>query len=760
MPLGLPAAPGPPTGGASGPTTVGRDALLAQVAWLARQLALAAALAGDPRTPYEPGQVLAELVGRVAETVRAKAHVAAAAPAPGDTARTWSVGLPPEEAAQLVRGLGAGRHAPSAELLVAPIASDRRHFGWLCALGPAEGAWWPTDQQTLEVFAQGTAHALETLAALHDLRHAESTARALLDLAHRLAQVFGVEEVAETLASAVAEVTQAGRASTWLWDPHEGALVRVAVAEPVAGRQEARATTGAERVALRPEDDRLAWQLVTTRSTVVADLEEVGPTVAAILRRNGCRWVAAVPVVAGGELLGAVTAAYTSEPPALRRGPGELVERLQGLADQAATAIANARLLSQMQHVAWHDPLTGLPNRRLLEDRTAQALRQAERTGQAVGLLFVDLDHFKTVNDTLGHSAGDQVVTEAADRLRNLVRTQDTVARFGGDELAILLPEVSDPAAMEQLAERALAALAEPYELPTGPLTVTASIGLASAPPVERSFAALLQAADLAMYEAKQAGRNRVRRASRPRALPLGEGATGASTVPGAALADQPLPCTPILRLADHATIGVLLEPAPTWPAAMSLLAGSLAVLASWPTTPPSALLPVPAAELLRPGHLHQLLRTVQDAGVPPERVVVLLETSTPPDDIDDLDLATLTRRLGRVGIRCALPWALGRRPGILEAARPAVVVVEAPALRSGWRPEDDWRGPLGSVPPARMALGLRDALDLAAAGDLGVSAATGPLFGPTRRDLRDLFHQAVAAASPARTEEHPTPPA
>lgn len=760
MPLGLPAAPWPPPEGWTDAGTREPDPRGVQTAWLARQLDLVAGVAGDPRAEFDPDHLLSELLSKVTEAVGARGSVVATA-GTGGPSRTWSVGLTPPEIERLTAQLGgtgpggSTGPAPRADLLVVPLATPRQHFGWLGALHPTEGAWRPTDRQTLEVFAKGAACSLEALRELDLLRRSERTVRALLDLAHRLAQVFSVEEVAEVLASAVAEVTGASRASAWLWDATTGQLQRVAVAEASSGRLEARAASTAERTVLRPEDDPLAWQLVRARSSVLATLDQLGPTVAAILREGGCQWVAAVPVIGGGELLGAVTAAYVGEPPGAgtpadqRRGPGDILERLQGLADQAATAVTNARLLGQLRHVAWHDPLTGLPNRRLLEDRAVQALQQAERTGQVVGLLFVDLDRFKEVNDSLGHHAGDQVVIEAAQRLRRLVRTQDTVARFGGDELAVLLPEVADPEAPERLAERALATLGTPYRLPTGPITVTASIGLASVPPVRRTFTDLLQAADMAMYEAKQTGRNRWRRAAPAETTWVSDtlGTPGSASSP-APEPGAPLPCQPIYRLADGQCIGALLEPAPTWGTTMGRLERALAGVARAGGLPPTLLLPLPADRLRTPGHLHEVLSLVQQANVRPDRLVVVLHPGGTPALPED-ELAVLVRRLGRVGIRCALPWGRGQHAGLLERARPAVVLLDAADFSSALRPEESWRGPLSVAPPTRVAVGLSSAEELTTARALGVAAASGPLLGPAERELTGLLEEHARSVAP-----------
>lgn len=152
------------------------------------------------------------------------------------------------------------------------------------------------------------------------------------------------------------------------------------------------------------------------------------------------------------------------------------------------------------------DDLTGLPNRRLLGDRLEQALLQAKRRGTSCGVMLIDLDRFKDVNDTLGHHHGDQLLRAVAERLQDSLRRSDTVARLGGDEFAVLMPEVADEAAASVLAERCLASLHDPFTVEGVALTVEASVGVALAPQHGATGHALMRAADVAMYEAK-AGR-------------------------------------------------------------------------------------------------------------------------------------------------------------------------------------------------------------------------------------------------------------
>jgi|GEM_PF-1700877 len=165
----------------------------------------------------------------------------------------------------------------------------------------------------------------------------------------------------------------------------------------------------------------------------------------------------------------------------------------------------------QIRQLAYFDALTGLANRRLLQDRLEQVLLKAQREPALAAVLFLDLDHFKQVNDLHGHEAGDELLKAAAQRLTHCVRRADTVARQGGDEFIVVLAEISDIAAAERVAAKIVEALALPYELKSLNLTITVittSVGIAIYPDHGRNVQDLLKMADLAMYAAKEAGRN------------------------------------------------------------------------------------------------------------------------------------------------------------------------------------------------------------------------------------------------------------
>lgn len=160
-----------------------------------------------------------------------------------------------------------------------------------------------------------------------------------------------------------------------------------------------------------------------------------------------------------------------------------------------------------IHRLAHFDPLTGLPNRILLGERSRMALSMAQRQLEPMALMFIDLDHFKNINDSLGHRIGDGLLVQFAQRLSELVREQDTLSRLGGDEFILVLPSTNVKGA-SHLAEKLLAAAAEPYHVAGYELGITCSVGIAMFPKDGRDFETLSQSADVAMYRAKQNGRN------------------------------------------------------------------------------------------------------------------------------------------------------------------------------------------------------------------------------------------------------------
>lgn len=168
------------------------------------------------------------------------------------------------------------------------------------------------------------------------------------------------------------------------------------------------------------------------------------------------------------------------------------------------------KMEEQIKHLAYHDALTDLPNRYLFEDRVKLALKHAQRNKLLLGVLFIDLDGFKTINDTYGHDVGDELLKTVADRLSARLRRSDTISRVGGDEFIALLPQITDINDGMNVAEKLLSELAAPFNLTQQVVELTASIGLAVYPQHGDTDQTLLKNADIAMYQAKSNGKNNI----------------------------------------------------------------------------------------------------------------------------------------------------------------------------------------------------------------------------------------------------------
>ena len=164
--------------------------------------------------------------------------------------------------------------------------------------------------------------------------------------------------------------------------------------------------------------------------------------------------------------------------------------------------------VEEIEYRAYHDPLTGLPNRNLFNDRVEMEIRRTGRTGQKFGVMFLDLDDFKNVNDSLGHVMGDYLLKDVGKRLLKTIRDVDTVSRIGGDEFIVLLPQVADPKEIAIVAQRILDVFKDPFTIQNHEIFSTASIGICIYPTDGKDSVELLKNSDLAMYHAKEQGKN------------------------------------------------------------------------------------------------------------------------------------------------------------------------------------------------------------------------------------------------------------
>jgi diguanylate cyclase (GGDEF)-like protein len=474
-----------------GSESVGRaDALLRRFEQL-QDMAAALASAED----------LATVLDRVAEqsalVVSAPRYVLAVRTSSDERLRVHAHGWgDPGEARAVAERLASGEARPNE--VVVPVGSDKGEYGVLAAIYSERSTAGDVERRLLASYAKSAASAIDAAAALESARRDRDTARALLSLSRALGTVTTQTEVIDTLADVLPAVLDSDHVWLWMWNADDARLELAATSFDLPEADlpavlAAAEVPGIQRLALRPEPAFL----------------EVGTERAPIERHlvaTGTKWGAVVPIQARGDFLGVIVAGYGETlAPADR---DDLIDRMEGLAGQAAAALDNARLLDRVRDQALRDPMTGLPNRPLIEDRTAHALRAAARDGTSVGLLFVDLDRFKIVNDTLGHAAGDRLICRVAARIAESLRGADTLARLGGDEFVVLLPHIEGVDAATQVAHRIVEGLRTPFDFDGRRLFVSCSIGVAVSGEHGDTYGDLLQHADSAMYEAKRHGRN------------------------------------------------------------------------------------------------------------------------------------------------------------------------------------------------------------------------------------------------------------
>ncbi|MBI2508742.1 MAG: EAL domain-containing protein, partial [Betaproteobacteria bacterium] len=321
-----------------------------------------------------------------------------------------------------------------------------------------------------------------------------------------LSEAEALEEVMPKILQTICETLGFACGALWLWDEHQQAGVRAGtwsvpsaeVMEFVAlGRwsEHPQRTTGGLIRRARTSGEPV-WITDVTRDASFRR----GPLAA----KAGLHGAFAFPVRFGNDILGVMEFFSRASRP-----PDEvLVQSTRSIGSQIGQFMARRQAEERVRHLAHYDELTGLPNRSMFNQRLSHALAQARRHEKPLAILFIDLDRFKNINDTLGHEAGDRVLKDVADRLRGCLRESDTVGRLGGDEFVVLiegLPQTVDVAAV---AQKILTAVAEPFILDSQEFHITASIGISTYPDDSEDMQTLLKNADISMYRAKEQGKN------------------------------------------------------------------------------------------------------------------------------------------------------------------------------------------------------------------------------------------------------------
>ena len=325
-----------------------------------------------------------------------------------------------------------------------------------------------------------------------------SELRHVIEMSHDLAATLDPKDVGHRLARHIALVSHADDCVLSTWD-HENDRVVTFGSHPI------------ERGgALQPAYDLVAFpatrRVLADHQPYIVRTEDPGADAAEVeyLRSIGHHTLVMLPLIVRGESIGIVELSSTRPDAFSERD----VELAQLLVREAAVTFDNARLYGELRQQADHDPLTGLANRSRLQDRVDHALdRLRGRSANRAAVLFIDVDHFKHLNDRFGHATGDRALRVIAERIQSIIRPGDTAGRLGGDEFAILLEDVESPEVVAAVCQRLLDGLAQPIDLGVASPIVGASIGYAMSGPESSNSEDLLRNADIAMYAAKAAGR-------------------------------------------------------------------------------------------------------------------------------------------------------------------------------------------------------------------------------------------------------------
>ncbi len=371
-------------------------------------------------------------------------------------------------------------------------------------LARSGGAFASDEALLLRGMARVLAQALRMLRTLAVLQERQTLLERLFRIQRSISHRLPIGEVLDSITDGAAELLGDESASLRILDEND------------PGRTILLSATGIDAAVMStlqrsPVGRGASGQAILQGRLIIAEDYVSSPYAHQNLVEAGIRSAMAAPVSRNGEVVGSLLVA-SFQP---RRYSAAEQDILLAFAEHASLALNDAAAVDGMRrafddavHQATHDPLTGLPNRSLVLDRLEQALARAQRTGGRVTVLFADLDRFKVVNDSFGHSAGDGVLLCVSERLRAAVRPHDTVGRLAGDEFVVVCEDLTDREALD-VARRMAAAVAQPIVLGGRESVITASIGIAHADPGTRPEE-MLRDSDVAMYRAKERGRSRI----------------------------------------------------------------------------------------------------------------------------------------------------------------------------------------------------------------------------------------------------------
>ncbi len=466
-------------------------ALEAQVLALSDRLESAYATASDLVSADDLDSVLGRIVERAADAVRAPAYVLTVKLEEDGEDLVFSDGIPAEQASALAAS-ATDEAQQTSNVLCVEVASSRRTYGCLLAVYPGGESFFAQERQLLGLYAKHAAAVLDTTLALRESARRNTHVNALLSLSQAMAAAETTADIARQLTESVVDLVDCDRSSVWLWDGATECLRHEwSTGDPSL----------VSRRAISPTEMVDLPRMLSDPQPMFFPSENPDPLLDAIMTDAHLVALAVVPVIAHGVLLALLTAGVETDPGRIRCSP-ELIEKLTGVAALAASAIQNRKLIDELARQVIRDGLTGVLNRTGFLRSIEGVLRDGRTDGPA-GLLFVDIDGFKQLNDRYGHNAGDELLRQAAERLRETVRGEDLVARVGGDEFAIVLPRARTREEVEAAAQRVDEAFGSPFQLDRQQVTVRASVGEAFSSQRGSTLDDLVRMADSVMYARK-----------------------------------------------------------------------------------------------------------------------------------------------------------------------------------------------------------------------------------------------------------------
>ncbi len=394
-----------------------------------------------------------------------------------------------------------------------PVRWGGEFLGVLDVLADPPHTFSLADAELLSLLAQQAAIGIENARLYEEVQHRLREMNSLLEISRNITSTLEVDEVLRrVIEAAIATLGPAEKGTLHLLDEErEELVVRASVGfspETVAAAH------------FKPGEGYTGWVFAHRQPVIIGDVKADQRTKPIDLPEvHDEKSALCAPLVVRDKTIGTLTLDNVTRYGAFAP---EHLDLLAIFANQAAVAIENARLYERAQReiaerkrveetikrIAHHDELTGLPNRRLFNDRLHLSLAHAHRKRQKLAVMLLDLDHFKDVNDTLGHNVGDQLLQVVGERLTSLLREGDTIARMGGDEFMLLLPELVGSEDAAAIAQKILGAFRRPFVFDGHELRTTTSIGIAIYPEDGEDGDTLMKNADIAMYRAKDRGRD------------------------------------------------------------------------------------------------------------------------------------------------------------------------------------------------------------------------------------------------------------